>query len=75
MNGAHVLSGPDMAAKFHADDAARAAGRERCVTLRDEHAEIMRTWPEITLTTDYEAIGKAAMRLAEIGRELAKLGG
>lgn len=75
MNGTHVLTGEDMQRQFAAEDVRMAVARDRCVALRAEHAEIMRTWPLITLTTDYEAIGKDAARLAEIGRELARLGG
>ena len=75
MNGAQISSGAQLMDSFMAADAERAAGRLRCVELREEHAELMRDWAALVASHDFEAIAARAMRLGEIKRELLRLGG
>ena len=60
--------------RFSAHDAQLAANRILGAEMRAERARLMTDWPGLVATQDFAAIATAAGRLAEIERELARMG-
>ena len=69
------VSGSLIEAKLMADDVAMKAGRASCAALRDERETLMSDWGDLVASQDFVQIGIRAKRMAEISRELARLGG
>ena len=65
----------ELVAKFTAADAAIKAGHESCRDLRLERARLMEGWADLVATGDHAEIARRSDRLADIGRELVRLGG
>ena len=60
--------------QFAAMDAAMAEGRMRADKLRTERAALMLDWNVLIAAYDFDTIAQRAGRLAEIGRDLARIG-
>ena len=60
--------------RFSAHDAQLAANRILGAELRAEKADLMVDWAQLVAAMDFEEIAARAKRLAEIGRELTRMG-
>lgn len=64
-----------LVSQFAAADSAMAMHRVYADALRAERVTLMADWSELVASRDFDAIGVRSNRLAEIVREIAKLGG
>ena len=60
--------------RFSAHDARLSANRILGAELRAEKVRLMADWPALVTAQDFEQIAIAAGRLAEIERELTRMG-